>query len=221
MSLSSFLLDLIFPPRCKFCGTLLDRESWEPCRKCNGADFWLEPSEALLSGEHFARCVCAGWYQGKLRDSLRRFKFEGRQEYAKAYGPLLAKQVRFFLPGAYDLISWVPVSPERRKERGYDQAQLLAQETAGALGKEAISLLAKVGNNRPQSSLDAGSQRWKNVAGVYAVPDAPLLEGKRVLLIDDILTTGATLEEAAKTLLEAGAAQVVAAAFCRTPTKEE
>ena len=73
-------------------------------------------------------------------------------------------------PGSYDVLTWVPVSPARRKERGYDQAQPLAQATAQALGTEAVSLLAKTGHNAPQSSLTQGSQRRSNVAGVYTVP---------------------------------------------------
>ena len=68
-------------------------------------------------------------------------------------------------------------------------------------------------------SLEDGRKRKQNVAGVYAVHDPSLVKGQRVLVVDDILTTGATLEEAAQTLRKAGASQVVAAAFCRTPRK--
>lgn len=124
---------------------------------------------------------------------LRRFKFSGQKGYAATYGPILAQAVRTYLPGSYDVLTWVPVSPARRKERGYDQAQLLAQATAQALGTEAVSLLAKTGHNAPQSSLTQGSQRRSNVAGVYTVPQPEAVAGRRVLVIDDILTTGATL----------------------------
>ena len=111
-----------------------------------------------MTGEAFARCVCAGWYREPLRASLRRFKFSGRRDYAKAYGPVLAQAVRTYLPGTYDLITWVPVSPETLRRRGYDQAQLLAQETARALAAQAVPLLEKTRDTPPQSSLTQGRQ---------------------------------------------------------------
>jgi predicted amidophosphoribosyltransferase len=82
-----------------------------------------------------------------------------------------------------------------------------------------LCLLEKIKNNPAQSSLTDGRKRESNVAGVYAVPDPNLVKGQRVLVIDDIRTTGATLEEAARTLRKAGASQILAATFCRTPRK--
>ena len=148
---------------------------------------------------------------------MTRFKFQGCHRYALAYGPMLAEAIRTYLPGSYDCITWTPVSAVRRRERGYDQAQLLAQATAEALGKQALPLLTKVKDTKAQSALTDGRLRKSNVAGVYSVPRPHEVAGKKILVIDDILTTGATLEEAAQTLRAAGAAQVVAAAFCRTP----
>ena len=217
MSIAGFFLDLIYPPKCKFCGASLERESWEPCPKCRKAPFWLEGAQGVFDGKHFLRCVCAGWYQGALRDQVLAFKFSDRPQYARAYGPVLARQVRLFLPGTYDVITWVPVSRQTLKKRGYDQARLLAEETARALGREAVPLLEKARATPAQSSLESAARRRKNVKGVYAVPRPEQVAGQRVLLIDDILTTGSTLEEAARTLRAAGASQVVAAAFCRTP----
>ena len=130
-----------------------------------------------------------------------------------------AQAVRTYLPGTYDLITWVPVSPKTLRRRGYDQAQLLAQETARALAAQAVPLLEKTRDTPPQSSLTQGRQRRANVAGGYTAPHPAQVAGQRVLLLDDILTTGATLNEAARTLRQAGARQVVAAAFCRTPPK--
>lgn len=219
MSLVQRFLNLFFPPRCPFCGCLLEEAGPWPCPDCAEGDFWFTDSMAVSRGTAYARCVCAGWYEGKLRESMLRFKFSNRPQYAKAYGPILARSIQTYLPGAYDCVTWMPVSPRTLKKRGYDQAQLLAQETAKALGQEALPLLAKTGKNVPQSSLRDGRLRKSNVAGMYSVPDPAKTAGRRVLLIDDILTTGATLEEGAKTLREHGAVQVVAAAFCRTPAR--
>jgi ComF family protein len=115
--------------------------------------------------------------------------------------------------GQYDLITWVPVSQERRRKRGYAQAQLLAQATAAALGETAISTLEKVHNISAQSSLQDAKERWRNVRGVYRVPDKTLVVGKRVVLVDDIITTGATMEEASRTLKAAGATLVLGLAL--------
>ena len=219
MAIWDSILDILFPPRCKFCGALLDKSSLDPCRKCEKADFWLTPAQAVAPGTEVSRCVCAVWYQDPLRTEISRFKFQNHPDHAKAYGPVLAKQIRFFLPGAYDCITWVPVSEGTLKKRGYDQAQLLAEETAKALGAQAVPLLEKIKNTPAQSSLTDGRKRESNVAGVYKVPDPKLVKGQRVLVIDDIRTTGATLEEAARTLRKAGASQILAAAFCRTPRK--
>ncbi|WP_454941846.1 ComF family protein [Evtepia sp.] len=217
MSLRQQLLNLLFPPKCPFCNRPLAGEG--PCPHCRQAAFWIEGPQAVSAGNAFVRCACAGWYRDELRDSLRRFKFSGQKGYAAVYGPVLAQTIRTYLPGTYDVLTWVPVSPARLKERGYDQAQLLAQETAKALGTQAVPLLAKTGHNPAQSSLTQGRLRRANVAGVYAVPRPEAVAGQRVLVIDDILTTGATLDEAARTLRAAGATQVVAAALARTPSQ--
>lgn len=217
MSLKEALLDLLFPPRCPICGRSSDGEKDAPCPPCRQADFWISGPQAVVPGRAFVRCVCAGWYRGALKESMTRFKFQGCHRYALAYGPMLAEAIRTYLPGSYDCITWTPVSAARRRERGYDQAQLLAQATAEALGKQALPLLTKVKDTKAQSALTDGRLRKSNVAGVYSVPHPHEVAGKKILVIDDILTTGATLEEAAQTLRAAGAAQVVAAAFCRTP----
>lgn len=212
-------LDLLFPARCPFCGRTGGSRTG-PCRGCEDADFWIPPAERVFPGEHYVRCVCAGWYRDELRQAVRQFKFGGRREYAEAYGRMLAGQVRLFLPGAYDAVTWMPVSGERLKERGYDQSRLIAQVLAGETGKPLLPLLEKGRDNPPQSSLRGWRARRANVAGVYTVSDRAAAAGRRLLLVDDILTTGATMEEGARTLRAAGAAQVVAAALCRTPRKD-
>ena len=220
MALPRSVLDLLYPPKCPFCGGTGTSGQTGPCPRCQDAPFWLEGGQAVVKGRDFVRCACAAWYQEPLRTAVKRFKFSNQPQYAAAYGAVLAQTIRTYLPGSYDLLSWVPVSPATLKHRGYDQARLLAQEAAQVLNREAVPLLAKTGHNRPQSSLAHGEQRWKNVAGVYTVPHPEEVTGQRILLIDDILTTGATLNEAARTLRQAGAAQVVCATLCRTPSTD-
>lgn len=185
-----------------------------PCRACRKAAFWLSPSEAVYTPPTGTPCLCAAWYEGKLRDSVLRFKFRGRQEYAKAYGHQLADQLRQGAQTDWDCITWVPVSSARLRTRGYDQAQLLAQETAAALGTTAVPLLEKSRDTPPQSSLHGIPARQTNVRNAYTVPHPASVTDRHILLIDDIITTGATLSEAAQALQTAGARQVTLAAFC-------
>lgn len=105
-----FLTDLLFPPRCALCGRPGGERS-APCRSCQAdAALWLTGPDAVRRGAAFSLCVCAGAYQGVLRDSVRRFKFLGHPEYAQVYGPILAETVRRTLAGRYDTIAWMPVS---------------------------------------------------------------------------------------------------------------
>lgn len=114
-----------------------------------GAMSGWEGAQAVVTGEAFARCVCAGWYREPLRASLRRFKFSGRRDYAKAYGPVLAQAVRTYLPGTYDLITWVPVSPKTLRRRGYDQARCWPRRPPGPLPPKPFPCWRKRGTPRP------------------------------------------------------------------------
>ena len=106
------------------------------------------------------------------------------------------------------------MSDKRRKRRGYDQSRLLAAETAKAWGAAPAALLKKTRDTPPQSGLDA-SERRGNVIGVYEAVDANAVKNARILLIDDILTTGSTLSECVRVLRDAGAQSVVCACLAQ------
>ncbi|WP_209343022.1 phosphoribosyltransferase family protein [Flavonifractor sp. AGMB03687] len=210
-----FVLDLLFPPKCVFCGKVLDTGEDGLCARCQRELPWLTDGEAELTGEFFSLCAAPLRYQDKVRDSVRRYKFKGRRGYHKLYGRLVAQCVHDHLAGRYDLITWVPLSPQRKKERGYDQAFLLASAAALELGEVAVETLRKERNTDPQSGLTEDAQRRANVLGAYTPVDPELVAGKRVLLIDDVVTTGSTLSECARTLRTMGASDVVCAALAR------
>lgn len=210
-----FVLDLLFPPKCVFCGKVLDTGEDGLCARCQQELPWLTDGEAELTGEFFSLCAAPLRYQDKVRDSVRRYKFKGRRGYHKLYGRLVAQCVHDHLAGRYDLITWVPLSPQRKKERGYDQAFLLASAAALELGEVAVETLRKERNTDPQSGLTEDAQRRANVLGAYTPVDPELVAGKRVLLIDDVVTTGSTLSECARTLRTMGASDVVCAALAR------
>jgi ComF family protein len=107
-----------------------------------------------------------------------------------------------------DLITWVPISAKRLKKRGFDQCQLLAEALSREVDLPAVPLLKKVRDNPPQSGIVGHAHRKANVLGVYQVMNTQQLQEKRILLLDDILTTGATAGECARVLLTAGAREV-------------
>ena len=211
----NFVLDLLFPPKCVFCGKVLDTGETGICRRCQKELPWLTGSEAELTGEFFSLCAAPLRYQDQVRDSVRRYKFKGRRGYHKVYGKLVAQCVHDHLAGRYDLITWVPLSSQRKKERGYDQAFLLASAAALELGEVAVETLRKARDTDPQSGITEDARRRANVLGAYTPVDPELVAGKRVLLIDDVVTTGSTLSECARTLRTMGAADVVCAALAR------
>lgn len=127
----------------------------------------------------------------------------------------MAKTVREQLKGKYDLITWVPLSERREKKRGYDQAMLLAMALAVELDDVAIETLRKTQDIPAQSGIDNKEKRQANVIGVYEVVDAELITGQKVLIIDDIITTGSTLSECARILRMAGADSVVCATIAK------
>ena len=129
----------------------------------------------------------------------------------------MAQCVQDHLAGRYDLITWVPLSRARLRQRGYDQAMLLASAAALELDDVAAETLCKVRDTEAQSGLGKNdASRRANVLSAYQVTDPALVEGRRVLLIDDIVTTGSTLSECARVLRTAGATDVVCAALARS-----
>ena len=147
------LLDLIFPPKCVFCRKLLRKGEDGICTRCQEHLPWCVGPEAERTLEFVSLCASPLRYQDEVRESFHRYKFKGVRGYAKAYGRLMAQCVRDHLAGKYDLITWVPLSEQRRKARGYDQAMLLAEATALELGDVAAETLVKVRDTSAQSGL--------------------------------------------------------------------
>ena len=116
------------------------------------------------------------------------------------------------LTGAVDVVTWTPLSRRRKRKRGFDQAELLARTAGRALDLPAAALLQKRRHTQPQSGLEEESARRANALGAYELLPGGKLEGKRVLLVDDVVTSGATLSECGRVLLQGGAAAV----YCLT-----
>lgn len=214
-SFFSGLMDVLFPPKCEFCRSVLKTGEKDYCSKCERDLPYTEGEKCKQKGEFFEFCVSPLYYEDTVRQSLLRYKFEGKVGYSRGYARLMAKTVREQLKGKYDLITWVPLSERREKKRGYDQAMLLSMALAVELDDVAIETLRKTQDIPAQSGIDNKEKRQANVIGVYEVVDAELITGQKVLIIDDIITTGSTLSECARILRMAGADSVVCATIAK------
>ncbi len=201
-------LDLLFPPRCPFCRKALEAEAI--CPDCQEGLPWLTGTSARRKPEHIDLCASALRYEGLVKACIRRYKFRRRQGYARILGPLTAQCAHDHLPQSFDLISWPPLSPKGLRRRGFDQARLLAAAVARDRGMEETPLFKKRNSTGQQSRIRGYAQRKANVLGAYSLPDPKAVAGKRILLVDDVVTTGATLAECARVLLTAGAKEVFA-----------
>lgn len=208
------LLDVLFPPKCAFCRKVLGAGESGLCAACEGLLPYTDDG-GRQRFDFVEDCVAPLYYEGKVRDALLRYKFDGVTSYASVFGALVGNCIREELPGRYDLISWVPLSGPRLKQRGYDQAMLIALSAALELGDVAVETLHKVADAAPQSGTGGAPERRANISGAYEAADAELVSGRRILLIDDIVTTGSTFSECARTLGRAGAESVFCAAVAR------
>ena len=212
MMLIDGLLRLLFPPKCVLCGKLLQKRETDLCHRCR-----VEGPE--YGGVHNPLPFIDGWeviwyYEDVARESILRFKFSGARWQAGCYGRLLAMRLTQ-LAWDFDEITWVPTASRRQRKRGYDQVQLLADAVAVQLERKPRKLLDKIRNNPPQSGISGQAQRRANVMGAYRISKDADVKGKCILLLDDVITTGATASEAARVLLTAGAKKVYCAAMAK------
>lgn len=212
------LLRLVYPPKCVFCGTLLEREEQDACKACLAELPWTDESSAVRTGRAFSRCVSPFFLTGKVHQALVDYKYHQRESYGVCFGRWMGACARRCRSDPFDLVTWVPVSRRRLRERGFDQCRLLAVQVAKVYGMRPVRTLKKWKNVPSLASSEASpAMRRKLVAGVYRVISPETVAGKRILLVDDIITTGSTLEEAAGTLRAAGAAEVCCVTAARTP----
>ena len=200
------ILRLLFPPKCVFCKKVLTKEETDFCHECREKEPRFEKSSFKLS-------FVAGWtsvwyYKDIARKSLLRYKFGGRRSYAEVYGRVLAMKLQKEGRDDFDVLTYVPTAFIRKMKRGYDQVVLLAEAVGKELNVPVAQTLRKIRNTPPQSGIKNVARRRANVLGAYRCVDADAVRGKRVLLLDDILTTGATASECARVLLTAGAKEV-------------
>lgn len=212
-------IPFVQPPYCQTCGRPLRGAVAEItgdglrdgpiCRDC-------------ASGGRFFRIArAAGVYDGALKDFIYALKFRGRRELAEGIGVLMARvAAREKAMRGSQLLVPVPLHPKRLAERGYNQAELLARMVGSCLGLPVRTALVRSILTGEQNKLGRRDRR-DNLRGVFVVPHPLEVAGKRVLLVDDVITTGATANECSRALLRAGAAEVRVLAAAVAPLEKE
>lgn len=198
------LLSLVSLPSCPRCGTTLGPNIPVRDDGCDGCPSTLP---------RFRQVIRLGPYAGPLRSIVKELKYR-RRTMRRRLGEMLGQAVRNRCTDELDVVMPVPMHWRRRLARGQDHAATLASVVAKPLGLPVGGELVRIRNTPPQTHLPR-SGRIENVRGAFAVEPADAVAGAGVLLVDDVTTTGATANEAARTLLRAGAVRVVLAVICK------
>lgn len=203
------LLSVFFPERCPYC-----RDVVRPCEiYCNECEGKIPDTtyKKKIAGVYEAMAVVP--YEGIFKKAVLRLKFQKREQYAYQLAKLMAKKLtEQFGTLSFEVITYVPLHPYDLKERGFNQCELLAKHLSEFTKIPCEALLKKTRKNKPQHDLPA-DKRKKNVEGVFSPVDKTLIKSRRILMIDDIVTTGYTLGECAKILEENGALEIYAMTF--------
>ena len=203
---------VLFPPRCIMCHRLLPEVT--VCHTCRSA--LAEHAAVHVDAPPFVfEAYAPFYYEGAVRRAIIRLKFNRAAAYAAPLAELMRECLEEHLLGRFDLITWVPISKKRLRQRGYDQSLLIAKCLADWFSIPLVSTLTKVRDTPRQSTRNSASERRANVLGVYAPTNADFQQ-KNILLIDDVLTTGATISECARTLKCAGAGKIFVLTTAKT-----
>lgn len=209
------LVSVIFPERCPYC-----RDVIKPCEIGCEACLTSMPQKIyrkLVGGRY--RVISALPYKDIYKAAILRVKFGNKKQYAYQLAKLMASKFsEEYASSDFDVITFVPLHNETLKERGFNQSELLARHLSEFTGIPCEALLKKTKKNKPQHNVTA-DKKEKNVKGVYRATDKTLISGKKILIIDDIVTTGFTLAECAKTLDKNGAEEICGLTFAITLPK--
>lgn len=230
--ISSAVFNAFFPLRCPGCDGINDTKSYlcsdcsgkmiHPSHKKNRCDIcFLTEKECICAKHQYYDKLCVPlYYEGKTRGALHRFKFRGRRDLAKPMARLITEALRERnMLEDTDYITFIPMKGYDRFIRGYNQAQLLAREISALSGIPCEALLRKTVKTPKQHLLNR-TERSGNLLGVFEPEKhkSDIIRGKNILVADDIITTGCTANEIAKTLLIFGAESVRVCA-CAAPKK--
>ncbi len=224
------LLDILYPNeyRCVFCGK--EDGGYGICDKCKAKLPYITGNtckvcgvnlssgdvciECKSAGHKFEKCFCAMKYAGRPKHALQKFKLAGFKYIGFALSGLLEEYFNSIdIP--FDMIIPVPNHPNRLKERKFNHLDIMLDKISKSYGRVYKDILVRVKDTPHQTGLDR-EHRISNLHSAFKVTDKAKVKHKIILLVDDIFTTGSTLDECAKTLLKAGAYKVFAMCLCRS-----
>lgn len=215
MHFINYIINIFYPNACGICGNI---SKYNICPKCKARLNKIKQCKKhIYLTRSFTDEMYIFKYKDLIRESFLKYKF-GEQNYKyKAFANFIIKDKKIcgFLK-KYDIIIPVPISKKRKTQRGYNQSELIIKECA-RLDKNITvckDVLYKIKDTKPQSTLDK-EQRKINIQGAYKVQNSNIINNKKVLLFDDIYTTGSTLEECAKVLKKSGAYEVSVLTFAK------
>ena len=201
------ILDLIYPPTCGFCGKINKKHL---CTKCANKIKKYEIGRIdRIHNKYFNYQIKILKYENEIRDKIIDYKFNESSYLYKTFGKIILNNEKIygFLKN-YDIILCVPIHIRRKMQRGYNQSELIANEIAKNTGITYMAKnLVKIKNTEKQSTLTK-SQRVENVENAFAVKEANKIVNKKIILFDDIYTTGSTVNECSRVLKKAGAKEI-------------
>ncbi|MBR6510205.1 MAG: ComF family protein [Clostridia bacterium] len=230
MNLFNIMLSAIYPNRCVVCGEIIP-EGESLCEFCSEFIEVCDTSKLCIKcGSMKKNCYCnkrSFYYDGLVAPFLNEenarkvvysFKLNRKERYCRFLAERMAVTIKQCYDVDFDYVTYVPMKISTVFSRGFNQSYLLAKELSKNLGIPlGYKFLKCVKSNKPQHEL-SGKERFDNVKGLYSAPDLPA--GVKILLVDDIKTTGATLNECAKELYKAGASSVYCVAALLSEKKK-
>jgi competence protein ComFC len=209
------ILNYIYPKKCMFCGEIIEAHlQIESCSHCfRMIDFYEGdfPKRELTPSRFCDGVFCVAQYEGALRQAIIKYKFFDKEAYFRGFARLLFEKIQaYHKETPFDVCLAVPLHKKRLKERGYNQAELISQEVSRLLNIREVSYALSKTMHTTKQSLTKKDERKKNIKDAFQVVAHEEISLKKILLIDDILTTGSTVEGISKILKEAGAKEVFA-----------
>jgi ComF family protein len=222
------ILDIFFPPNCLQCGKYLERSDKIICDDCyssiklNNTSFCSVCRARLPNSRKICHrktsyllAAAINYDEPVIQNLLHYFKYKGFEKIAPLLGEVLIKYLEDIIRNSKleirnFVVVPIPLHFWRERQRGFNQAKLLAEILARHFNLELKVALKRTKNNKPQVKLKNNEERLKNMAGCFRVENPDEVRGKNIILVDDVFTSGATMNEAVKTLKAAGAKRIVA-----------
>lgn len=230
VSKTEYLISIFFPKHCPFCGHPMEADRTY-CEECGTKLPWV-PDNTLCPSCGKRNCICFDklflnrlyvpfFYDGIVADAIKSLKFYNKRGYSRPLGSLLAQYIRRKNPVFhFDCIVPIPMTKRDIRKRGYSQSELVARFIGEVLHIPVEkNCLIKIHQTEKQHRLNA-EERKMNLINAFTVKNPEALKGRSVLLCDDVMTTGATLQEAAKTLRNAGISDISAVVIATTEELE-